>query len=118
MGSVIIIAIVIIVAYCIIKAEDPAKPKRTYSPNEEQLIREYKSQGLKYCPFCLSTQWQYAGQQTYGGRNAKVKTQHSLNLNPLKPFTIINSKEKVVRQAVPGVTYDEFICLKCGKRFR
>ena len=72
----------------------------------------------KRCPHCNSTDWQFVGQQTIGARDAKTKTEHKLNLNPLKPFTIMDSKEKVVRKAKSGYSYDEFICLNCGKRFR
>ena len=32
-------------------------------------------------------------------------------------YTLMNSKEKVVRKARSGFTVDEFICLNCGKRF-
>ena len=84
----------------------------------DEIIANYRKQKIKYCPYCLSTDFQYAGQKTIGQRDAKTKTQHSLNLNPLKPFTLVNSKEKVVRKAKPGYSYDEFICMKCGKRFR
>lgn len=72
----------------------------------------------KKCPYCYSTDWQYAGQSTIGATDAKVKTQYKANLNPLKPFTLVDKKEKVVKKANPGITYDEFICLNCGKRFR
>ena len=72
----------------------------------------------KKCPYCNSTDWQFAGQQTVGARDEKTKTEHTINLNPLKPFTIMDSKEKVVKKAKPGYSYDEFICLNCGKRFR
>lgn len=83
-----------------------------------RIISEYKRQHIKYCPFCLSTDFQYAGQVTYGARDAKTKTQYSVNLNPLKPFTFVDKKEKVVKKARNGYTHDEFVCLKCGKRFR
>lgn len=72
----------------------------------------------KRCPYCNSPDWQYAGEDIIGARAAKTKTQHSLNLNPLKPFTILDSKEKVIRKAKPGFSVDEFICLNCGRRFR
>ena len=72
----------------------------------------------KKCPYCYSTDWQFAERQTVGARDAKTKTEYKLNLNPLKPFTIMNSKEKVVKKAKSGYSYDEFICLNCGRRFR
>ena len=92
--------------------------QKAKTDERNRIILEYKKQRIKYCPHCLSTDFQYAGQQTIGARDAKTKTQYSLNLNPLKPFTFVNSKEKVVKKAKSGYSYDEFVCLKCGKRFR
>lgn len=83
-----------------------------------ETIANYRRQNIKFCPYCLSTDFQYAGQKTFGQRDAKTKTQYSLNLNPLKPLTLVNSKEKVVKKARQGYSYDEFICMECGKRFR
>lgn len=83
-----------------------------------KIILEYRKRNIKFCPYCLSTDFQYAGQTTVGARDAKTKTSYKANLNPLKPFTLVDKKEKVVRKASSGYSYDEFICLKCGKRFR
>lgn len=78
----------------------------------------YNEQGQKCCPYCGSTHFQYAGQQIYGARPEKTKTRYTANLNPLRPFTLINKKEKVVKKARSGYAVDEFICLNCGNRFR
>lgn len=43
----------------------------------------------------------------------KSKTQTSLNLNPLKPFTLFNQKEKVARKQI-SVDVTKFICDNCG----
>lgn len=43
----------------------------------------------------------------------KSKTQTSLNLNLLKPFTFFNQKEKVVRKQI-SVEVTKFICDNCG----
>ena len=83
-----------------------------------KIILEYRKSNIKFCPYCLSTDFQYAGRTTVGARDAKTKTSYKANLNPLKPFTLVDKKEKVVRKASSGYSYDEFICLKCGKRFR
>lgn len=49
-------------------------------------------------------------------REGKTKTKTSLNLNPLKPFTLFNHKEKVVRQPVT-MQVSKFVCDDCGKIF-
>lgn len=46
----------------------------------------------------------------------KTKTTYSANLNPLKPFTLINKNEKVVRPEVKH-TIHKFKCNKCGDIF-
>lgn len=58
----------------------------------------YNEQGQKCCPYCGSTHFQYAGQQIYGARPEKTKTRYTANLNPLRPFTLVNKKEKVVKR--------------------
>ena len=78
----------------------------------------YNEQGQKCCPYCGSTHLQYAGQQIYGARPEKTKTRYTANLNPLRPFTLVNKKEKVVKKARSGYAVDEFICLNCGNRFK
>jgi hypothetical protein len=88
----------------------------------EKLVDKSESQsrnekGQKCCPYCKSTNFQYAGQQVYGARPEKTKTKYTANLNPLHPFTLVNKKEKVVRKAKSGYAVDQFICLNCGKRF-
>ena len=84
-----------------------------YSENQP-----HNEQIQKCCPNCGSTHFQYAGQQIYGARPEKTKTRYTANLNPLRPFTLVNKKEKVVKKARSGYAVDEFICLNCGNRFR
>lgn len=84
-----------------------------YSENQP-----HNEQIQKRCPRCGSTHFQYAGQQIYGARPEKTKTRYTANLNPLRPFTLVNKKEKVVKKARSGYAVDEFICLNCGNRFR
>ena len=84
-----------------------------YSENQP-----HSEQVQKCCPRCGSTHFQYAGQQIYGARPEKTKTRYTANLNPLRPFTLVNKKEKVVKKARSGYAVDEFICLNCGNRFR
>ena len=84
-----------------------------YSENQP-----HNEQIQKCCPRCGSPHFQYAGQQIYGARPEKTKTRYTANLNPLRPFTLVNKKEKVVKKARSGYAVDEFICLNCGNRFR
>lgn len=69
------------------------------------------------CPKCKSINLQYLGGDNIGGREAKIKTSTSLNLNPLKPFTLFNQKEKVVKKAREGIDLDRWRCQDCGKVF-
>lgn len=70
-----------------------------------------------HCPKCKSTSLQYLGDDNVGGREAKTKTSISLNLNPFKPFTLFNEKEKVVKKAREGIDLDRWRCQDCGKVF-
>lgn len=68
-----------------------------------------------HCPRCGSENCaHYKEQRVIPG---KTKTSYSANLNPFKPFTFINKKEKVVRKD-RIVIDDKFICNSCGKIFR
>ena len=67
-----------------------------------------------YCPNCHSDNCSH-----YKEKNiipGKTKTTYSANLNPFKPFTLINKKEKIVRKEIT-YTENKFICNKCGKIF-
>lgn len=44
----------------------------------------------------------------------KTKTRYTMNLNPLRPFTIMNKKQKIVSKQQ---TLDKYMCNKCGKIF-
>lgn len=67
-----------------------------------------------YCPRCKSSNCShYKEQKIVPG---KTKTKYTANLNPLKPFTLVNKKEKVIKQE-RVITEDKFICNSCGKIF-
>lgn len=67
-----------------------------------------------YCPRCGSEECShYKEQKTIPG---KAKTTYSANLNPFKPFTFVNKKEKVIRKE-QSYMENKFICNKCGKIF-
>lgn len=49
--------------------------------------------------------------------HAKVKTYYTVNINPLKPLTFANKKEKIVRDEITTHT-SYFVCDDCGKIFK
>lgn len=67
-----------------------------------------------YCPYCHSDNcsW-YVTEKTIPG---KTKTTYKANLNPLKPFTLYNKNEKVIREE-RQVTKKRIICNSCGRIF-
>ena len=68
------------------------------------------------CPACGSTRF-HAFVEEQVVSPAKVKSKTTLNMNPLKPFTVFNHKEKVVRQQVTRQV-SKFVCDDCGKIFQ
>lgn len=74
-------------------------------------INPYK----KLCPKCKSGNCT-AFLETREIAPEKRIVEHSANLNPLKPFTFVNSNEKVVRRSI-SKTYTKFVCNDCGKIF-
>lgn len=69
----------------------------------------------KNCPRCNSENC-YAFVEDKVILKGKTKTQTSINLNPLKPFTVFNHKEKVVREPWT-MQVSKFICNDCGEIF-
>lgn len=63
------------------------------------------------CPNCGGLRLEAMGDNTYG---RKVKNKTSININPLHPLTVFNTKEKVVKQ---GYTIAKWHCLDCGNVF-
>ncbi len=67
-----------------------------------------------YCPRCGSENCShYQEQKIIPG---KTKTKYTVNLNPFKPFTLVNKKEKVIKKD-EVVTVSKFVCNRCGKIF-
>lgn len=99
------------------------KPQNTVNKAEENLKHKFTGvyrAGLfgklseVYCPRCGSENCShYQEQKIIPG---KTKTRYTANLNPLKPFTLLNKKEKVVKKE-QVVTESKFICNSCGKIF-
>lgn len=67
-----------------------------------------------YCPRCGSENCSHYQEHQF--IQGKVKTSYRINLNPFKPFTIINKKEKIKRPD-QFITNSKFICNACGKIF-
>lgn len=67
------------------------------------------------CPYCGGVNCQ-AFVENKIIKPEKVKSRTTLNLNPLRPFTVFNHKQKVVRNAVVK-DVSKFICNNCGKIF-
>lgn len=70
----------------------------------------------KYCPMCGSDNY-HAFVEEVVLREGKVKGKITPNLNPLKPFTIANYKEKEVRKPIT-TQVSKFVCNDCGKIFQ
>ncbi len=67
-----------------------------------------------YCPRCKSSDCSHYQEQKIIPE--KKKTRYVVNLNPFRPFTLIDKKEKVKRKE-QIVTERKFICNSCGKIF-
>lgn len=89
-------------------------------PDQEDAnaIYRYSALGNKKsivkCPRCGSTNCSIIHEQKEVPEN--VKTSYNVNLNPFKPFTLINKKEKVVSRGY-SYTITKYTCNKCGKIF-
>lgn len=92
--------------------KEEAKKKAYEEAKEKKQLKN-----IPHCPKCNSTNLQYLGEDNIGGREAKTKTTTSLNLNPLKPLTVFNHKEKVVKKGKEGINMDRWRCIGCGKVF-
>ena len=71
---------------------------------------------IKCCPRCGSTNHN-AFVNTEVVIPGKVKNTTSLNLNPLKPFTITNHKQKIIRHDVTREV-TKFVCNDCGNIYQ
>ena len=81
----------------------------------EWLVKDKKPKHFDCCPNCGSKRFHAFVEQEVISQG-KVKTTYSANLNPLKPFTLVNKKEKVVRQPVTR-NVSKFVCDDCGNIF-
>lgn len=63
------------------------------------------------CPRCGGSDCSYFTEEKYIPE--KKKETYSINLNPLKPFTLFNKKEKVIRKSYTQ-KIQKIRCNKCG----
>lgn len=68
----------------------------------------------KRCPCCGSKNY-HAFVEEVVVRPSETQSKTTLNLNPLKPFTIFNHKEKVSKPITKKIS--RLICDNCGKVF-
>lgn len=68
------------------------------------------------CPSCGSSRV-HAFVEEVVIRDGKTKSKTTVNLNPLKPFTVFNHKEKVVRKPITKQV-SKFVCDDCGNIFQ
>ena len=88
-----------------IKVEKPQKMYRINPSGNKEWV---------HCPKCGSENCSRYREQHYIPGETEVE--YTKNLNPLKPFTIANRKEKIIREE-KVVTKNRFICNDCGKVF-
>lgn len=85
------------------------------SASSSPKIPKYDGQQRK-CPRCGGSHF-HAFVEEQVVVPGKVKSQTTLNLNPLKPFTVFNHKEKIVRREVTQQV-TRFLCDDCGNIFQ
>lgn len=96
------IIILVVIAICVVMIYT--------GKNEEKYTIKHTN-----CPACGSTRF-HAFVEEQVVVPAKIKSKTTLNMNPLKPFTVFNHKDKVVRQQVTRQV-SKFVCDDCGKIF-
>ena len=98
-----------------VKKKQQPQIQHPLNPNFKGVYRATENGLVEvYCPRCSS--WDCSHTQIPINIPGRVKTRYTANLNPFRHFTLVNKKEKVVRQ---GGTYYQhrFVCNKCGLIF-
>jgi hypothetical protein len=98
-----------------VKKKQQPQIQRPLNPNFKGVYRATENGLIEvYCPRCSS--WDCSHTQITTTVPQKSKTRYTVNLNPLRPFTLVNKKEKIKQQ---GGTYSQhrFICNRCGLIF-
>ena len=90
-----------------------------------EMVRDYKANieknykvvtMKKLCPQCGGTNY-HAFINEVVIQEGKVKSRTTVNLNPLRPVTVFNHTEKVVRKPLTK-QISKFVCDDCGKIFQ
>lgn len=87
-----------------------------YMENSKTKKGQQQAQIRRACPACGSVRF-HAFVEEQVIIPGKVKSQTTLNLNPLKPFTVFNHKEKVVRKGWTRQV-SKFVCDDCRHIFQ
>lgn len=98
-----------------VKKKQQPQIQRPLNPNFKGVYRATENGLIEvYCPRCSS--WDCSHTQITTTVPQKTKTRYTVNLNPLRPFTLVNKKEKIKQQ---GGTYSQhrFVCNRCGLIF-
>mgnify|MGYP002511969756 CR=1 FL=1 len=101
--------------------EEKEERKRLKKDEQFKRMEEIKSQRQerlrsKTCPKCGGKNF-HAFVETVEVVSGKTKTRYTTNLNPFRPFTLVNKKEKVVRNPITKQV-SKFVCDDCGKIFK
>ena len=109
---------IIIVLICKRKRKKKIIEKYNKIPSKEMSFSDFitkKEQTKPTCPVCKKSNYHvYVTSEIV--EPEKVKKQTTLNLNPLKPFTIYNHKEKIVQKEIRK-DVSRFVCNECGTIF-
>ncbi len=92
-----------------IKKEKAMIEREKFKTERQEKIRS------KTCPKCGGKNF-HAFVEEVEVVSGKTKTRYTANLNPLRPFTLVNKKEKVVRKPITK-SVSKFVCDDCGKIF-
>ena len=121
MKSFIILIIVIVIAALTDASWKKSSAKNTIPEDFDGIFRYTLFGGKEavYCPRCKSSNCQWFVETHHTDAVTKTKTQYKANLNPLKPFTLVNKKEKVeVISPERNTTVRKILCNNCGYVFR
>lgn len=102
----------------IVKKEKSIEAEKLEPKKEKEFHGIYRYIGKNkkevYCPRCHSENCQYYTTERFVP--GKTKTVYKANINPLKPFTLVNKKDKVITKD-KTVTEKGIICNDCGYTF-
>lgn len=108
-GIIVSLVLLLLIFECVRKMNFQPKKKPMLQGGYAQRSNHYP---INCCPRCKSNRVRaFVEKQVI--LPEKTKTQTSLNLNPLKPFTVYNHNEKVIRQEISR-DITKFICDNCG----